>query len=119
MLTYLVYSPTETLEGGVKVGGPLCIKTGSLLAYVGFATLSLGEEFCANWGIKNATIVLASELRASKELNPDIKTVVRFPDAATLARYKTAPGIFPCEQYFTPLPNLAFAGRWGQTRFIC
>ena len=108
MLTYIVYSPSETLEGGVKVGGPLCIKTGSSLAYVGFATLALGKEFCAHWGIQNAKVVLASELRPSEELDPGIKTVVRFPDTATLAKYKTAPEVFPCEQYFTPLPNLAF-----------
>lgn len=100
MLTYVVYSPVEMVEDGAKVGGPLCIKTGSLQAYVGFATPALAKEFCAHWGIQNAKFVPFSELTASSEVNPDIKTVVRFPDAATLARYKAAPELFSCEQYF-------------------
>jgi len=101
VVTYLLYTPIDTLADDAKTGGALCIKTGTVLAYVGFATEALAKEFCTRWAMEEAKIITASELGVDYPvLAQDIRTIVRFPDASTLATYMAAPGVFPCDQYF-------------------
>jgi hypothetical protein len=100
--TYLLCTPILELEGGNKCGGPIYIKTGSIMTYVGFATEALAAEFCAQWNPDlEVDIILASELGVNYPIDmPEIQKIVRFPDAQTLQAYMEDNQAFPYERYF-------------------
>ena len=107
MSTYLIYTPVAGKRKSPQYGGPMCIKTNSVQAYLGFATENLARQFCKKMRIGSPTqIIEATEIGPKfPSLLPDVHFAVRISDSAVLDTYFANPATFPCEQYLVDIQN--------------